>query len=260
MQRHLGAGRAADPHPDPADEVLAEVHQRAASRGGPGADGRQLGLPADGRPDVGGEGPEVELGLRDAGPALAGEPRLQPRVGRPPGVDGLTVVEVVGQHGRGPGRPGLVGHHPLDVAVGEGDLQLDEGPELGAVVVAAAVPAQPSPEPAVAQGEPQHRRGRQQRGHVVAAVAQPPLVGAPAGAQHVVGHRLAVEERFEDAVRGRVQVGRGDVAVAGLQLELATEERCPLEVRVGHDEGGRPAGHDTPRGRTGRLEPRYETI
>ena len=166
-----------------------------------------------------------------AHPAIAGEPGLQPRGGFQTCVDGLPVVQVVDRHRRWPGAPALVGDHRLDVAVVELDLELGQEAQLVAVVGATAAPAEPPPEPAVAQrGRPRGvgLRGRlQQGGHVVASVPQTPLVAGPARAQHVVGDRPAVEIGLEDTLRRRVEGRSRDGAVSRVEPELVTEQAGP---------------------------------
>ena len=49
--------------------------------------------------------------------------------------------------------------------------------------------------------------GSDERGYVVAAVAQPPLVAAPARAEHVLRNGMAVEKSLENPLCRGVQGG-----------------------------------------------------
>src|SRR5215207_11656544 len=112
----------------------------------------------------------------DVCPAVTPEAWMQPGLGAPTTIDGLPSVQVVDHHcGRARG-PLPVSHHDLLMAVGKRDLELGEGPQFIAVNVPGALPAETPPEPAIAQGEPQHRGWLQQRGDIPAAVTEPPLV------------------------------------------------------------------------------------
>jgi hypothetical protein len=113
-------------------------------------------LSTDGRTDVRSQCAEVKLGWADLCPRLVGETRLQPSIRVPPGINCLTVVQVVEQHRRRSGRPALVGHNGLHVAVGKFDLQLRERGKLLAVEGPRAAPAQSSAKPAIAQRDTKH--------------------------------------------------------------------------------------------------------
>ena len=181
----------------------------------------------------------------DADPAIGGEPRRLPSSVVTSCVDGLAVVEIVGDHGGWAGAPCLVRDDGLLVAVVEVDLQLGEGAELGSVDLAFPRPSQAPSEPPVAQLQPQDdaigTRVSEQAGDVVAAVPEPPLVAAPARGEHVIAHRRPVDRGRDDAARCRVQDGPRDATVALIQGELATEDRRSGELLVGRDHLRGPA-------------------
>jgi hypothetical protein len=164
--QHLGVTerdrRASGPlhqDPYPPDEVLPEIDEGLACRGRPDLVGSKLFLPTDGRTDVRGQRAEVELGRVHACPSFVREAALEPGVRVASCIDGLPVVEVVEYHCRRSGRPALVGHDGLDVAVGKLDLELRQCGKFAAVVGASAAPAQLSAKPTIAQRETKHRPG-----------------------------------------------------------------------------------------------------
>jgi hypothetical protein len=158
----------------------------------------------------------------------------------PARVDGLAVVEVVGSGGRGAGLPGGIRRDGLDVTVFELNIQLAEEAQFAAVEVGHAVPGEAPAVPAVAQGHSDHRGRLHQRRDVVAAEAEPPLVRAPARAQHVLTHGNPVDQGLVNAVGRGPQRGLGDCAVPLRQPELLAQERGAVEVFVGGDHGCLP--------------------
>ena len=126
--------------------------------------------------------------------------------------------------------------------VGERDFQFGDGGQVIAVHVGLLEPGERAAMPAVAQSQAQHDRpggGQDRAGDVVLAVAQPPLVAGPAGAEHVVADRPAAEVRLEDALGADQPAGRGDGTVVGSQVELGTEQGR-LVIMLGGDHRGRP--------------------
>jgi hypothetical protein len=190
--------------------------------------------------DVLGELAGVEVEGFHAHPALRCRARPGPRLVAAPGVDGLTVVDVVGHGRRRPGRPGLVGADHLSVPVGEGELELGDGAEPVTVQRALAAPGQPAAVPAVAEGDPEHRALGDELADVVRAVADPPLVAAPPGAEHVGGDGCAVQRRLEDPEGGDVESGVDHVAVSLVDDDLPAEQRRSVELLGWRDHDGGP--------------------
>ena len=94
-----------------------------------------------------------------AGPGVVREAALKPCVRVALRVDGLTVVQVVEQHGGWSGDPAFIGDDVLDVAVGELNLELHQDGEFVAVEGPVAAPAQPSAKPTIAERDPDDRSG-----------------------------------------------------------------------------------------------------
>ena len=94
--------------------------------------GRRLSCRTTGGPTYGASRCHVEVAATSTPtqPSGAG-PGPQPGVVAQPRVDGLAVVEVVGQGLRRPRRPALVGDHELPVPVGEVDLELGDQRRAG---------------------------------------------------------------------------------------------------------------------------------
>ncbi len=184
---------------------------------GPGAANRRAG---------------VELWLRPA--------RLVPA-----GVDGLPVVKIVRGGGRRAGPPGGVRPDGLDITVLEHDVQLPEEAQLVPVEVGHAVPGQSPAVPAVAQGHSNDGGRLDQLRYVVAAVAEPPFVGAPAGAQDVLTHGNPVDEGLVDAERGGTERRLGHGSMSFCQPEFLAQERGAVELFIGGDHGCLPGcqGH-----------------
>ena len=82
-----------------------------------------------------------------------------------------------------------------------------------------------------------------ERGDVIAAVAQAPLVAAPARAKDVLGDGMAVEKSLENPLGRRVQSGSYRWSMTLVQHKLATEQRRAIEVVVRRNGRGRPLDH-----------------
>ena len=218
-----GAGLAADPDPEAADEILAEVQDGRAR--GAGQDlGHRQPLDAAHRGAVGRhECRDVELPNHDGRPAGGVERRHRPGWVVQAGVEGLPVVEVGGGDRAGRADPDVVGGDHLAGAVGILDLQLGDQAQLLAVQRPSAVPAEVPAPPAVA--EPGAQRvvpGPDQVGDVVGHVAQARLVGGPAGREFVVADALTVQLKLRDAVGAGVEPRAGDLG--SLCVEVAPEQ------------------------------------
>ena len=193
------------------------------------------------RPDILDQHGVVEIQRRHPTPGVIGESRTQPGVGGEPGVDGLPVVQVVGEHGGRARGPRLVGAHHLLVTVLVGDHQRGDRAEAITVQGSGTAPGQSTAEPAIAQREAQDDGPvglvLEQFGDGVRAIAQPPLIAGPARTQHIVADLDASEVGLEDALGARQQFSRGDRTVTGLQRELGAQQWCVLIVS-GADHGG----------------------
>jgi hypothetical protein len=222
--------------PGPADEVLPEIDQRAASRRLPYLPcGDHLGDPhrgSSGR-DQAVQAPGDHLDRRGGKP-------LQVRPAAQVGV--LAVEEVVGNHLALPRPPGGVGPEYQSAAVGEGHFQLREQREPVAVGRDEPEP-EPASEPTIAEQELEAVRADPELvGHVVGLVAQPVTVCGPTWGQDVVTDPAAVEGGHVHAMRSGVKPRglhrTGDVECARHQGRRLF--RCALRGRT--DEARLPVG------------------
>ena len=237
-------GRAGDGDPQPAGDVLAEVDD-----GGPagcGADrdrAEDFGM-ADRRAGRGDQMTEVPVFDEDAAPGGVVEAGVGPARVLQPGVVVFALVQAGGGDRARTAAPVGVGADGLRAAVGVDDLQLGEqGGALAVDVAPPAAEADPAPVPAVCQpGAERVVAGVQQVGDVEGLVAQPVVVAAPTGGQHVVADPGAVEFDLVEAVGGGVEAGRGDRRAQG---EPAAQQHrrageCGGGVQLGGHRPGRP--------------------
>ena len=126
--------------------------------------GRSVSCRVTGRSEVRRQQARLEVEGLDGVEPLRLDPGREPGRGTPAGVDGLPVVQVVGQDVGPARRPRLVGLDPLPVAVREGDLELGDDAEPVAVERPRSHEAQPPAVPPVAHGDRQHRGVLEQRG------------------------------------------------------------------------------------------------
>ncbi len=215
-QHDLGARRPRDGDPHPADEVLAEVHERPARGRGRDALRAQHLLPAHRLGDLRDQPGGVELA--DPGGQRGARPAAEPAV------DPLPLVQVVGRHLARGGGPVVARAHDLDRAVVVRELEHREQPDLLAVVRHRAVEPEVTAVPAVAdaRGERDEAGGdvvgrlagllgpADEVGDVVHLERQAPLVGGPPRREHLVADGLPAERELVHAVGGGEHAGPGD--------------------------------------------------
>ena len=214
-QRHDVARVTRHPRAHPADEVLAEVDDDPAARRRPGIFHAQ-GLQGHHR--------WADVGLEPVAGLVNDAHRLFRGVAPPaPSVDGLAVVEVVGEDAARAHRPPFVGPPDLGVAVLEQEVDLGDGRQLVAVHGGGAHPGQASPVPPVTQGELERRPRRDERRHVGLGDAEAPLVARPPGGEELVGDAGPVEHRLHDPEGGVTERGPDDTTVPLVEGEPADE-------------------------------------
>ena len=79
--------------------------------------------------------------------------------------------------------------------------------------------------PPVADRDREHRCVVDQVGDVVDAVAEAPLVRAPARAEHVIANGVTVQPRLEDTPAADRKPSPSDRPMIGLERELLAEQR-----------------------------------
>ena len=239
---HLARRRRADPQPNPADEVLAEVDQDPPV--GPAGDRQRFEgvLDRDGRIDLRLERAVGRLHRLDRCPAGAVEAGCIPAVLPGAGFDDLPHLLVGVPDGAGARRPGVVSRDDGRRPVGMVDLQSGQEGEVGAVAEGADPPDVTRVPTIPEHGSDRVGAGVDELGDVVGLVRQALVVVGPAGRQFVPAHPPAVDAGLVDAEGRRVQPSAddGDVGVQREVLaqigarpvgrELATARRIPVRA------------------------------